>query len=95
MKVTLSDSALQDLEDIVAYYREQGVPEVGKETVSEILDQASTLQEYPDLGRVVPEFETASLRELIRPPYRIVYRRRSELVQIVRVWRSERLLRLP
>jgi hypothetical protein len=39
--------------------------------------------------------ERAFLRELIHPPFRIVYRRAPERAWIVRVWRSERLLRLP
>lgn len=35
------------------------------------------------------------LRELIHPPFRIVYRRNHLRVRIVGVWRRERLLRLP
>jgi hypothetical protein len=30
--------------------------------------------------------------ELIRPPFRIVYRLDSDRIRIVRIWRSERLL---
>jgi len=44
---------------------------------------------------VVPEFDQPFLRELIHPPFRIVYRRDPKRVRIVRVWRSERLLHLP
>ena len=47
------------------------------------------------MGRVVPEFGLSSLRELIRPPFRIVVRREPEAVSIVRVWRSERLPEFP
>ena len=47
------------------------------------------------MGRVVPEFDQPFLRELIRPPFRIVYRREPEFVRIVRIWRSERVLVLP
>jgi len=46
------------------------------------------------MGRVVPEFEQPFLRELIHPPFRIVYRREPRRVRIVRVWRSERQMRL-
>jgi hypothetical protein len=35
------------------------------------------------------------LRELIRPPFRIVYRRDPKQVSVVRIWRSERLLDVP
>ena len=47
------------------------------------------------MGRIVPAFEQLFLRELIRPPFRIVYRRDPKHVRVVRVWRSERLLELP
>jgi toxin ParE1/3/4 len=47
------------------------------------------------MGGVVPEFDQPFLRELIQPPFRIVYRRDPQRVRIVRVWRSERLLHLP
>lgn len=41
------------------------------------------------------EFKQPFLLELIYPPFRIVYRRESKHVRIVRVWRSERPLALP
>ncbi len=47
------------------------------------------------IGRMVPEFGQTFLRDLIHPPFRIVYRLDAQRVRIVRVWRSERLLRLP
>ena len=95
MRVTLADSAVRDLEDIVAHYVERGVPNVGADLVAEILDRIETLREYPDIGRIVPEFESPRVRELIHPPFRIVYRRDTDTVRVVRVWRGERLLKLP
>lgn len=46
-------------------------------------------------SRVVPEFGFEHLREVIRPPFRIVYRLDDDRVRVVRVWCSERLLELP
>lgn len=77
-----------------AWYAEQGVPDVGPRLVEEVLQRVQTLIGHPDLGRVVPEFDQAFLRELSHPPYGIVYRRDPQRVRVVRVWRSERLLRL-
>lgn len=93
--VSLAESALQDLEAIQAWYNEQGVPDVGKEIVVGIVQRVETLAEHPDIGRVVPEFGQPFLRELVHPPFRIVYRRDPESVRVIRVWRSERLLRFP
>lgn len=97
-RIVIAESAVADLEAIVAWYVEQGVPDVGRRLVAEVIQRVETLSENPEIGRVVPEFNLPQLRELIHPPFRIVYRyvsgSASAEVQIVRVWRSERLLRL-
>lgn len=95
IRVTLSESALGDLESIREWYVEQGVPEVSERLVLEILEHIETLADHPEIGRIVPEFGQTFLRELIHPPFRIVYRLDPERVRVVRVWRGERLLRLP
>ena len=92
--VRLAESALRDLEGVVRWYSEQGVPEIGQRFVAELMAQIETLQAHPDRGRMVPEFNQPVLRELIHPPFRIVYRRDPDRVRVVRVWRSERLLKL-
>lgn len=93
--ITLAESALQDLEELQDWYAEQGNPAAGSKLVLELMNRIDALGEHPDLGRVVPEFEMSFLRELIRPPFRIVYRRDANRVRVVRVWRAERQLRLP
>ena len=95
VSITFADSAASDLQNILAYYEEQSAPHIGKRLVAEIIDDIELLKEQPDMGRMVPEFELEYLRELIRPPFRIVYRRDKKRVRIVRVYRSERLMKLP
>lgn len=92
--ISFAESALRDLEEIRAWYAEQGVPDIGERLVAEVFQRVETLVEHPDIGRVVPEFEQSFLRELIHPPFRIVYRHDKNRVRVVRVWRSERLLLL-
>ncbi|SHJ66083.1 Plasmid stabilization system protein ParE [Malonomonas rubra DSM 5091] len=93
--VTFAESAVLDLEDIRDYYQEQHVPEIGERFLREIVALVEELPTHPDRGRMVPEFNQPSLRELIHPPFRIVYRRGEQRIAIVRVWRSERLMKLP
>ena len=95
MKVCLTDSAVNDLREINLFYEEQLVPKVGQRFVAEILDRIETLIDNPDIGRVVPEFATDNIRELIHKPFRVVYLRESSSIFIIRVWRSERILELP
>ena len=57
-----------------------------------MLGSLDQIADFPESGRVVPEFEQPWLRELIRPPFRIVYRLDGERIRVIRVWRSERLM---
>jgi toxin ParE1/3/4 len=93
MKVQFVQSAHSDFANIFSYYQEQGVAEQGRRLIAEIIKKSERLAKHPDSGRVVPEFGMTFLREIIYPPFRVVYRRDSNLVSIVRVWRSERLLK--
>ncbi len=96
-QVSFAESALRDLEEVLAWYDEQGVPAVGKRLVEEVFGRVEILADHPEMGRKVPEFDTPKLRELIHPPFRIVYRYDPDAsqIQVVRVWRSERVLKLP
>ena len=93
--IRLAESAVHDLEELRLWYAEQGAQQLGERTLRRMLDSIRLLEDSPDLGRIVPEFGQSSLRELIRPPFRIVYRREAQGVSIVRIWRSERLLEIP
>jgi len=95
VKVYISGSGFEDLGHIKDYYLEEGVPHVGEEFVVLIVEHIGTLSDNPDIGRMVPEFEDKKIRELIHPPFRIVYLMESSSIHVVRVWHSERLLVLP
>jgi len=71
------------------------VTATGQRVVRELVEATCSLSDYPQMGRIVPEFDMPSLRELIRPPFRIIYRLEPERIAIIRIWRSERLLHLP
>jgi plasmid stabilization system protein ParE len=89
VKIFFSNSAIED------YYFEQVVPQIDENFVAAIVQQVEKLSDYPDIGRVVREFNDQSIRELIHSPFRIVYFRESAAIKIIRVWRSERLLQIP
>jgi plasmid stabilization system protein ParE len=67
---------------------------VGNRLVKEIVSQIERLADFPESGRVVPEFNIENLREIIFAPFRIVYRLDGNKIKIVRIWRSERLLNI-
>jgi toxin ParE1/3/4 len=94
-RITFAISAVQDLEAIRTWYADQQVPEIGERLLAEIFSSVHRLEDFPRIGRVVPEFGIANLREIVHPPFRIVYRIDKGSVRIVRVWRSERALKMP
>jgi len=94
-RISFAASSVEDLEAIRAWYPEQRVSEIGDRLLAEVLAQVERLADFPESGREVPEFGLAQLREVIHPPFRIVYRLDEARVRVVRVWRSERLLELP
>ena len=68
---------------------------MGERLLREVVSHVERLADFPESGRVVPEFGVAQLREVIYPPFRIVYRLDDGRVRVVRVWRSERSLKMP
>jgi toxin ParE1/3/4 len=95
LKIIFAESAVKDLEEIRSWYADQNVPEIGEKFIKEIIALIERLADFPESGRMVPEFGIANLREIIHPPFRIVYRFDKSRARIVRVWRSERLLKMP
>jgi len=94
-RITFAVSAGQDLEAIRSWHAGQQIPEVGERLIEEVLLAVERLADFPKSGRIVPEFGNVNLREIIHPPFRIVYRIDKHGVRIVRVWRSERPIKMP
>jgi len=95
VKISFSESAIDDLQNIKDYYSQEDVPEIGNNFVLSIFEHVETLKEHPDIGRIVPEFNLPHIREIIHAPFRVVYLREKSSIKIIRVWRNERLLELP
>lgn len=85
-----SPQSLRDVESIRAYIAESS-PLYADLLVQRIVGAVERLTAFPESGRVVPERNRPDIREVIVRPYRVVYRLRPGVVQIVTVFRSSRL----
>lgn len=85
-RIRWTAQATRNLEGIKSLIAKDS-PAYGLAAVSRLYHAALQLQEFPDLGRIVPELGRTEIRELVRPPYRIVYRRHLDLVEILLVFR--------
>lgn len=93
VKVNWTNKALADI-DIIADYIAQESIHYARLQVSKFFGRAEQLAYFPKSGRIVPEFKSNSIRELIEGNYRIVYRIISkEEIHIVRIHHSAMPLR--
>jgi toxin ParE1/3/4 len=86
-EVRWTDRAVEDLAAIKAFIGQES-PAYALAVVGRLYQAVGQLAQFPDSGRIVPEQTRPEIRELVRPPYRIVYRRRPDLVEILLVFRS-------
>jgi toxin ParE1/3/4 len=90
-QVIIAPSAQNDLADIVRYIAQHN-SDAAARLGYELITRTENLADFPEIGRVVPEFRQADLREIICRSYRIIYRLRREnkRIQIVRFWHGAR-----
>jgi addiction module RelE/StbE family toxin len=61
--------------------------------VARIVAAVERLEDFPESGRIVPEFLLTEIREVLVPPYRIVYRVGRARVEVVTVVHAARQFR--
>ncbi|MGV9205797.1 MAG: type II toxin-antitoxin system RelE/ParE family toxin [Promethearchaeia archaeon] len=77
--------ALKDL-DTVSEYIEKDSEYYAKITVQKIFSAVKQLENFPQMGRIVPEKQDPSLREILFRNYRIVYKYRDNEIYILTVF---------
>ena len=90
-KLIWSPAARDDLRDIVSYIARDS-QQRAEAFGYRLMREAEKLADFPELGRMVPEYHLHSVRELIVRSYRIVYRIHSsqQCVEISRIWHGAR-----
>ena len=91
-QVIWSNIAENDLKSIVEYIADEN-PSNALKIFNDIKERASTLYTMPDRGRIVPELRDQGIfeyRELIIPPWRILYRILEKRVYVLSVLDSRR-----
>jgi toxin ParE1/3/4 len=53
------------------------------------------LENFPESGRIIPEFPELPYREVIISPYRFFYKIKADVVWIVAVWHGAQLPKEP
>ena len=83
-----AQSGLADIVRYIAHHNSDAAARLG----FELITRAESLANFPEIGRMVPEFRQPNLREIIWRSYRIIYQvqRENERIHIVRFWHGAR-----
>lgn len=84
MNVYWTDTAVKHLSSIYAYIS-QNSPQYATRLVDSITRRSEQIASFPLSGRVVPEFETEQIREVIDGSYRIIYYIKPDQIDILAV----------
>jgi addiction module RelE/StbE family toxin len=87
-KIRWTSIAVEDLNNIKKKITEDS-PSAALKMIQAIRKKVERLSDFPESGRVVPEFGSPILREVIVPPYRVVYHLAGKELHIIRVWHSK------
>ncbi len=71
-QVIIAPSARSDLADIVRYIAQHN-SDAAARLGYELITRAENLAQFPEIGRMVPEFRNRDLREIICRSYRVIY----------------------
>ncbi len=87
VKVIWTDFAIEDLRSIHNYIAQDSKIYASR-FVEKIILRIDQLETHPKSGRIVPEFNIETIRELIEGNYRIVYKINKDHIGIVRIHHS-------
>jgi toxin ParE1/3/4 len=94
LPVRWSESAYQDLLGITEFVSSDS-PEAARRLARLILASIANLRRMPERGRIVPEFLEQGIsmyRQVLVPPYRVIYRVRSSALCVEVIIDSHRNL---
>ncbi|MBC6368435.1 type II toxin-antitoxin system RelE/ParE family toxin [Algoriphagus sp. AK58] len=92
VKVRWSKQAIEDIHRIQEYYSDFAV-NFSIQLVDQIFEKENLIANHPEIGRVVPELNNRSVREIIFRNFRIIYAIfDSERISILTVHESSRPL---
>lgn len=91
MKVTWSACGRRTAADAGDYIARDR-PETAAEWVEKLVARVDLLGRFPQSGRIVPELGKPDLREVVVPPFRIIYRIEPKRVYVLAIWHGRQVL---
>ncbi|MEO6405356.1 MAG: type II toxin-antitoxin system RelE/ParE family toxin [Ferruginibacter sp.] len=92
VRVVWTEIAIEDLR-LIHEYISKDSKHYADRFIEKLIERVDQLERFPKAGRVVPEFDTKIIRELIEGNYRLVYKISPDQISIIRVHHSARQLK--
>jgi len=89
MKLIWTDPSIEDLRAVRDYIGRDS-DYYAADLVEQVVLSVERLLRFPKLGRVVPEAQDESIRELVHQNYRIIYRIAGERIEILTIVHGSR-----
>lgn len=74
----------------IADYISLSSPVYAERVVERVAVSIERALEYPDIGHRVPELDAPEIRQLVEWPYRIIYRRHPDAIEILAIVHGRR-----
>jgi addiction module RelE/StbE family toxin len=91
VEVIWSPQSLRDVESIAAFIAEDS-EQYASLFIQDVLQSVDRLADFPESGRIVPELNDSSIREIIFGNYRVICRIKRKSIGIVTVRHGARIL---
>lgn len=91
MRILWSPLAIDRVAEIAEYIAADN-PSAAENWVSTVFEKVEELKKFPEIGRVVPEIDNKSIRELVYGNYRIVYRVEETRLSVLTVRHGKQIL---
>ena len=92
VKLIWTEIALDDLR-LIHEYISIDSKRYADRFIEKLISRVDQLENFPKSGRMVPEFNLSSIRELIEGNYRIIYKTASTQISILRIHHAARQLK--
>ena len=91
MKIIWSPVAVDRVSEIAGYIAQDN-PVAAESWIEKVFQKVEELKVFPESGRVVPETESRTIRELIYGNYRTIYRLEEKRISVLTVRHGKQVL---
>jgi toxin ParE1/3/4 len=91
LKVIWSNTAIEHLLTLFEQISKDS-PLYAQRIIERLIDRSEQIAVFPLMGREVPEYQVRDIREVLEPPFRLIYQLHADQIDVLAVIHSTRIL---